>query len=119
MVAGKLGVNEIEAVEGMRPVLDSPVHVHAAVLAGMALNGGRSIDDSKLVPVGGDRELVPRYDRDHGKKRAFRLPAFRAAANVIIRALACDAHLHRILPAPARQRAACKIWRDGSDAVID
>src|ERR1700687_81272 len=37
-VVGELRVDEIEAVEGMRLVLDPAVHVHAAVLAGVALD---------------------------------------------------------------------------------
>jgi hypothetical protein len=50
-------VHEVEAVEGMRRVLDAPVHVHAAVAAGMALDGGGGVDRLQLVAVGGDRTL--------------------------------------------------------------
>ena len=55
---------EIEAMEGMPGVLDAAIHVNAAVLAGIAVDGGGGIRDLKLVPVRRDADAVARHDRD-------------------------------------------------------
>jgi hypothetical protein len=44
--------------------------VHAAVLAGVALDDGRLVNDGEFVGVGGDRELVAGYDADYAEEGA-------------------------------------------------
>ena len=111
-------MNEIEAMEGMPGVLDAAIHVNAAVLAGIAMDGGGGIRDLKLVPVRRDADAVARHDRDLRKQRAFGLPALRAAAYVIVRALRTDRHLDGILTAVARKGPAREIRRSGFRTLI-
>src|SRR5260370_36159721 len=47
----QVGMDEVEAVERMRLVLDAPVHISAAYLAGVPLDCSLGVDDLKLVPV--------------------------------------------------------------------
>jgi hypothetical protein len=78
-------------------VLDPAIHVYAALFAGMPLDGCLGIDDRKFVPV---RLYVQVFTRDDGnlrEERPFRLPAFGAAAHMIVRALAFDRYLDLVL----------------------
>ena len=106
-------MNEIKAIKRMAFVLDPAVHVNAAFLAGMTLNGCFGIDDRKFVSVGGYADVVPRNDRNLRKKSACRFPAFRTAANVIVRTLSFDRYFNFVLCAGASQRATRKIACSG------
>src|SRR5690606_12601669 len=92
-------------------VVDAAVHVHAALAARIAFDHGRGVDDLELVGIRDDLELVARHDRDHREQRAFRLPAFRAAADVIVRALSRDPDLDRTIAAMTPERPAREIGR--------
>jgi hypothetical protein len=59
---------------------DAAEHVHAAVLAGVALDHGRLVDDGEFVLARGDAQLVAGHDADDGEEGVGRLPAFGAAA---------------------------------------
>jgi hypothetical protein len=79
LLGPQLGVNEVQALERVVN-FDAAEHVHTAVLAGVALDHGRFVDDGELVLVGGDAQLVAGHDADDGEERAGGLPAFGAAA---------------------------------------
>src|SRR5205809_7793912 len=81
------GVDKIETVERMLRVLDAAIHVHAAIFAGVPLDGRIGIHDLELVCILGNTQLVARHNRHLREQRAFRLPAFGASAYVIIGAL--------------------------------
>jgi hypothetical protein len=86
----------------MALVLDPAIHVDAALFAGMPLNSGLGVHHRKFVPVRLDAEIFTRDDGDLRKERAFRLPTFRAAAHMIVRALAFDRYLDLVLRAIAQ-----------------
>ena len=83
----QLGMKEVEPVERVRLVLDAAVHVRTALTASVALDRGARVNDLELVAVGDHLDSVARRHCDHGHERAGRLPAFSAAADVIVRRL--------------------------------
>lgn len=87
---------------------DGTVEMDAAFLAGMPLDKCGRIDNGEFVGVFQHLDAVCRCDRNDGEGRAFRLPALGAAAGVIVRDVALDAHLHGIALAIANKRAAGK-----------
>ena len=95
----------------MALVLDAAVHGRRTPCR-HALDRRLRIDDGELVPVRFHAELVARDHRDLGEQRPFRLPALRAAADVVVRAcvliatctLFCE-QLHHSVP-PAKSAAA-------------
>lgn len=80
----ELCVNEIQTLEGVVD-FDAAEHVHAAVLARVALDRRRRVHDLELLRVGRDPKLVAGYDADDGEERALRLPALGAAACLVLR----------------------------------
>src|SRR5215831_10634837 len=107
--ARALGVNEIESVQRVALVVDPAVHVDAALLARVPLDGRLGIHDCELVAVRFDAQVVARDDGDLREQRSFRLPALGAAAHVIVCALTLDRYLDLVLRAVAKQRSACEI----------
>src|SRR5437588_12523937 len=103
----------------MSLVLDPAVHVGAADLAGIALNGRALVDDRKLVAVLDHLDIVARHHRDHGEGRAVRLPAFGTAAGVVVRDVAGDRDLDRPVLALADQGAAGKAPRALLHAIVN
>src|SRR5262245_65550050 len=87
----------------MLGVLDAAVHVHAAIPAGVSLNGGVGIHDLELFSVLGHTELVARHNGDLREQGARRLPALGASTDVIIGALGRHAHLDGIARAFAHE----------------
>src|SRR5262249_55931724 len=102
----QLGVDEVEAVEGMALVLDPAVHMRAAGLAGVPLDHRRRIDDMQLVAVLEYGDVLPWHDGDDRERRTRRLPALGAAAGMIVGDVALDADLDRVVLAFADQRSA-------------
>src|SRR6266700_638260 len=92
----QFGMDEVEAVERMRLVLDAPVHMGAADLAGVPLDRRRGVDDLKLVAVLKHAHAVARHHRDHREGRPVGFPAFGAAAGVVVGDIALDADLDRL-----------------------
>src|SRR5215471_7576309 len=88
----------------MLVVLDAAIHVHAAIPAGVPLNGGVGIYDLELVGILGHTELVARHNGDLREHCARGLPAFGASTDVIIGALGHNAHLDGIARAFAHER---------------
>lgn len=76
-------MDEIETLESMIP-FDRPVHMNAASLASVTQNEGIRVNDVKFVFVGGDFNLIVRNDRNSSEERSRGLPAFGAAANVVV-----------------------------------
>src|SRR5581483_6173427 len=105
----QLRVNEVQSVERMSLVLDAAIHMRAARLAGVALDGLRGVDDMKLVAVFEHGHGVARHHGDDRERRAVRLPALGAAAGMVMRDVALDADLDRLVLAFADQRSAGKI----------
>ena len=107
----QFGVDEVEAVERMALVLDAAIHMRAAGLAGVPLDRRRRIDDLQLVAVLEHLDVVARHHGDHREGRAFGLPAFGAAAGVVVGDIALDADLDRLVLAFADQGSAGKVAR--------
>src|SRR5260370_1264233 len=88
----QFGMDEVEAIERMRLVLDAPVHMGAADLAGVPLDRRRGVDDLKLVAVLKHAHAVAWHHRDHREGRPFGFPAFGAAASVDLGDIAIHAY---------------------------
>src|SRR5687767_8204600 len=112
-------MDEVETVERMRLVLDAAVHMRTAGLAGVALDRRRGIDNPKLVAVLEDAHIVARHRRHHREDGAAGLPAFGAAAGVVMGNVALDADLDRLVLAFAHQRAAGEAARALLDAAVN
>src|SRR3981081_4351561 len=112
-------MDEVKAVERMRLVLDAAIHMRAPHLAGISLDRRRAIDDLQLVAVFEHRHIFARHNGDHREGRAVGLPAFGAAAGVIVGDVALDADLDRPVLAFADQGAAAKAARAFLYAVVN
>src|SRR5712691_9609435 len=112
-------MDEVQPVQWVTLVLDPPVHVHAATGACVSLDGCGRVDDLQLVRIRGHAELVPWHHCDLREQRAGRLPAFRAAASMVMSALALDRHDDLLVGASAIQRAASEVWSRRLDAIVD
>lgn len=100
---GKLNVDEVETVEWVL-LLDTAEQVNAAGLAGVTLDGGARVDAKnqimlevatgclsraiyvhvQLVTVGSDLDVVTGQNANEGEERTSGLPAFGAAAEVVV-----------------------------------
>ena len=99
-------MNEIEAVERMPLVLDSAIHMHTALFAGMALNGRFGIHDSQLVFICRDADVVARNNCNLREQRAVWFPAPGTTANMVMRTLSLDLYLDFFLRTATQQRPA-------------
>src|SRR5437016_3974629 len=115
----KFGMDEIETVERMALVLDAAVHMRAASLAGVTLDRRRRVNDLELVAVFENGHVVARDDSDDRKGGALGLPAFGAAAGVVVGDVPLDADLDGPVLAFADERAAGKAARALPDAVVN
>jgi hypothetical protein len=93
--------------------------MHTAGFAGMALNGGRRINDPQFVGVGGHFDAVPGYHRNLGKQRARGFPTLAATAHMVMSALRSHGNLHLIMLTVTVQCAAGKILAAGLNAMVD
>src|SRR5262249_26617253 len=109
----------VEPVEGMALVFDAAIHMRTAALARISLDHRRGVNDLQLVAVFEHRHVLARYDRDDGEGCALRLPAFRAAARMIMRDVALDADLDRPVSAFADQRSAAEVAGALLHAAVD
>ncbi len=108
-----LYVHEVEAVEGVL-LLDASIQVHAAVAAGVALDGSALVDDGQLVAVRRHRDLVPGDDGDDGEESALRLPAFGAPARVVVDDRAAESDLDGVASAEAAEIALARPASSGA-----
>ena len=99
-------MDEVQAVERMFFAGDTPVHVHAAFLAGMALDGGILVHNGQAGLVFCDFQLVPGNHGYLGKQGAGGLPAPGAAANMVMCRLGFHRDFHGIRRAMTMQGAA-------------
>lgn len=83
LVVRQVDVHEAQALEGM-VLLDGPVQVHPAVLAGVAQDRGVFVHDSQFVAVLGHLDLVVGDDADDREERAFGLITLGTAACMIV-----------------------------------
>src|SRR6185295_10411098 len=112
-------MDEVEAVERMRLVLDAAVHMGTAHLAGVALDGRRGIYDLQLVAVFRHFHVVARHNGDHRKSCALWLPAFGAAAGMVMSDVAGDGNLDRLVLALADQGASGEAARALLHSVVN
>ena len=101
-------MDEVQPVERMALVLDAAVHMGAADLAGVTLDRRRASTIAQLVFVLQHRDVFARHHGDDGEGRAVGLPAFGAAAGVVVGDVALDGDLDGAVAAFADQRAARK-----------
>lgn len=100
-------------------VFDAAIHVRAALLAGMALDGGARIDHLQLSGIFRDFNFVTRDNADHRKKGSCRFPAFGTAACMIMRNVTAHPHFHLIVLAATAERTAAEVRIALADSRID
>jgi hypothetical protein len=93
--------------------------MNTALFAGVALNGGRLIDDLQLVGVSGHAEAFFGYDRNLGKQRTLGFPALAATANMVMSTLRCHSNLNRFIVAVAMQISTGEIFATSLNAIVD
>src|SRR4030081_2233051 len=103
----------------MPPVFNAAVHMRAAALAGVALDRRRRIDNLQLVAVFKHRDIFARHNGNHREGCPVGLPAFGAAAGVVMGDIALDADLDRLVLAFADEGAAGKGARAFLYAVVN
>src|SRR5271168_1501819 len=103
----------------MLAVFDAAIHVDAANLASVPLNGRRRIDHAELVAVLRAVHLVLRHDGHDRERRPFGFPALGTAASVVMRDLRADRYFDGPVRAFARQGSSSEVLRSLLDAVID
>lgn len=111
-------VDEIKSIERMIFVFNPTVHMHPAFFASVAVNGLRGVYDTKLISILDNGDVCARHNGDCRKKSAVRLPAPRAATDVIVGALSLDGDLDGIALAFANERSSGKVFRCRLDSVI-
>src|SRR5882724_327956 len=112
-------MNEVQTIEWMPLVLDAAEHMRTASLAGMPLYRRRCIDYLKLVAVFKNGDVFARYDCDDGENGPFRLPAFGAAAGVVVGDVTLDADLDGPILAFADQGSAGETARALPYSVVN
>src|SRR6218665_276028 len=112
-------MNEIEIIERVALVLDAAIHMRAAACAGMALDRCGLIDDAQLVAILQNSDVLARYHGHDGEYRTVRLPAFGAAACMIMGDVTFDADFHFAVRAFADQRTAREMPTTCFDAAIN
>src|SRR5437867_13239354 len=112
-------MDEVNSIQRVILVVDASVHMHAAILARVALDGRVRVYNLQFVLICSHAEVVARHDRDLREQGPARLPALRAAADVAMGALTLDRYGNLVVGTFAIQRAAGEVWRRGSDATID
>src|SRR5262249_47048672 len=83
------------------------------------LDDGTRVDDLELVLVRRHPEIVARHHGNLRKERPVRLPAPRAAANVVVGALTLDRYGDLVAGTLAGQRAAGEVCRRGLETVVN
>lgn len=111
-------MDKVQTLEGV-VLLNATEKVDAAVLAGIAQDGGLLVDDGKLGLVGGHGDGVPGHHSDHGEKGALGLPALGAAAGVVVCDIAAQSDLDLVGGAVAVELTTGEAAGAGSDAVVD
>lgn len=114
----ELNVDKVETLEGVI-VLNATKQVDTAVTAGVSLNSSALVNNSELVTVGSDLELVAGDDSDDGEESTLGLPALGASAGVVVSDLAAEGDLDRVGGALAAKLATREVGRTLGDAVLE
>lgn len=114
----ELNVDKVETLEGVI-VLNATKQVDTAVTAGVSLNSSALINNSELVTVGSDLELVAGDDSDDGEESTLGLPALGASAGVVVSDLTAEGDLDRVGGALAAKLATREVGRTLGDAVLE
>src|SRR5688500_4040146 len=104
--------------ERMAFVFDAAVHVSTAGLAGMTLNRCGLVDDYDLLAILADFQIVARHHRDDREGGTFGFPTFGATAGMVVRNVAFDRDLHRLVGALADQGSIGEAAGAGLHAVV-
>ena len=112
-------MDKIEAIERMVLIFDTTEHVNAANLARMPLDRRRRVDYLKLVGIRRNGHVLPRYNSNHGKQRALRLPTLGAATQMIVGAVTLYLDNDRIICTFADEFATSKVRVAGGYAIVD
>jgi len=91
----------------------------AAFLTGIALDGGRFVDDVEFIAVGSYRDGILGDHADDREEGTFGLPAFRAATGVVVCDVAGKGDFDLPGGAMAVELAALEAGVAFRDAVID
>ena len=100
-------------------LLDAPVHVGAAVLAGVADDDGFGVDGLEFGFVGCDGEVVAGDYADDAEEGAVGFPAFGAAAGVVELDVGIELNFDGVAGALALDFAAGLVGVAFCDAVVD
>lgn len=114
----ELNVDKVETLEGVI-VLNATKQVDTAVTAGVSLNSSALVNNSELVTVGSDLELVAGDDSDDGEESTLGLPALGASAGVVVSDLTAEGYLDRVGGALAAKFATREVGRTLGDAVLE
>ena len=98
---------------------DATEEMDAAFLAGIALDGGRFVDDVEFIAVGSYRDGILGDHANDREESAFGLPAFRAATGVVVRDVAGKGDFDLPGGAMAVELAALEVGIAFRDAVVD
>src|SRR5215510_14670011 len=112
-------MEKIEAVQRMIGIFDAPVHVYTAIPTRMSPDRGVRVHHLQLLLMCCDLEVFARRDGDLREQRASWLPAFGAATDVVMRALAFDRDRDLVGCALALQRTAGEVCGGRLEALID
>jgi hypothetical protein len=118
LFVGELDVDKVKTFEGVL-LLDAAKHVDATVAAGVSLNSSALVDDSELVSIGGDLELVAGDDSNDGEESTLRLPALGAATGVVVSDLTVEGDLNGVGGALASELTTREAGRALGDALVD
>lgn len=118
LLVRELDVDKIESVESMR-LFNPAEHMNPAINTSMALDDCGGIDDGKLRLVCLDAQVVTRNDTDNGEERSGGLPAFGAAAGMVVGDVALETDNDLVRGTAAVQSATGEIGVPFGDTVID
>jgi hypothetical protein len=118
LVIRELDVDKVETLEGVI-ILNAAEEMNAAVTAGVSLNSSALVNDSELVTVGSDLDLIAGNDSDDGEESTLGLPALGASASVVVSDLAAEGNLDRVGGALAAELATGEVGRALGDAVLE
>jgi len=93
--------------------------VHATFPARGASDGRVLVDDGQFVPVGGDGHVLDGDHADDGEEGDARLPALRAAADVVVEDVAAKRHFDLVRGAVAVKFPAGEVRGAFRDTVVD
>ena len=113
----ELNVDKVETLEGVI-VLNATEQVNTTVTAGVSLNSSALVNNSELVTVGSDLELVAGDDSDDGEESTLGLPALGASAGVVVEDVTAEGNLDGVGRALAVKLATREVGVALGEAVL-